>query len=110
MIVRLSGVMVGYVRVALQGSDCEIGADLAPEFQGRGLAKPIYLALLESWAEPLGIRTLYLRVLRSNRRAFKLYESMNFRVEEETTMDFGMRVDLDDALKALDAQLRRGQE
>ena len=105
LIVRLDGRMIGYARVNPSGSDCEIGADLAPEFRGMGLAKPLYLALLQNWAKPLGIRYLHLRVLRINKRAFKLYQTMNFTVEEETQVDYVMKAKLEESLATLVGQL-----
>jgi len=75
---------------------------LAPEHRGLGLARPLYLAFSKSVLAPLNVTTVTLRVLKSNVRAQNLYNSMGFRLEGETNVDFEMERDLTGLIELLE--------
>lgn len=58
-----------------------IGADLLPEFRGRGVGKRLYRLLLKYCFDYLNMHRVWLAVLDSNQRALELYRSSGFREE-----------------------------
>jgi len=94
---------IGYFRLKEHGQDgtFQIGLDLNKNFRGLGLARPLYFHFCKSVASKCGAKELQLRVLKTNRRAMKLYESMCFTVFEETPMDYAMKCSLDTLLSTL---------
>jgi RimJ/RimL family protein N-acetyltransferase len=101
-IAEINGEPVGYFRLKLLGTRVQIGADLAPEHRGLGLARPLYLAFSKSVLAPLNVITVTLRVLKSNVRAQNLYNSMGFRLAGETNVDFEMERDLTGLIELLE--------
>lgn len=90
-IIFLDESKIGYFRSRLIDSETiEIGADLHPEYQGKGLARPAYREFATQKLAPRGFNKCTLRVLKSNLRAIELYKSLGFLVSEETGTDFQM--------------------
>lgn len=67
------------------GSETPVfGIGLAECAQGKGLGREIMTRVL-SEADTLGIKMVALTVVKTNEKAWKLYESLGFRVTGETT-------------------------
>ena len=58
---------------------CEIGADIFPEFRGRGLGIDVYEMALEYLFCHFNINTVYLRVAEFNKRGIDLYKKIGFK-------------------------------
>ena len=87
IVAEVDGVVVGSVvlgqaiPLATHAHVLEIrGLAVAPEHQGRGIARALVAAACER-AERCGARKLSLRVMATNPSARRLYESCGFRVE-----------------------------
>lgn len=87
IVAEVDGVVVGSVvlgqtiPLATHAHVLEIrGLAVAPEHQGRGIARALVAAACER-AEQCGARKLSLRVMATNPSAQRLYESCGFRVE-----------------------------
>ena len=94
-IVEFDEQRLGYFRAVRVGGDVlQIGADLAPEFRGQGLSYKLFkeFALRMPYS---GIKTLTLRVLRTNTRALHIYSKLGFLVTQETQSDFKMETCLE---------------
>lgn len=74
---------VGYIRTEKHGTGLQIGMDLAEEYRGRGIAKQAYKQFI-SWAFEQGYHYLTLDVLASNTRAYTLYRSLGFTVNNDS--------------------------
>lgn len=68
----------------------QIGLDLHPDFQNRGIGFESYLYFAQSVLLPNRVSKVSLRVLRTNLRAIALYEKLNFQVVGETEFDIEM--------------------
>lgn len=75
---------VGVVRIDLidenNKSVC-VGLDIHHGFRGKGLAKPIYRAILEEWFNVRQFNRVWLCVAEYNKVALGLYQSLGFEVE-----------------------------
>lgn len=90
-IINKSGHNVGYFRILETAqSRVLIGADIAPEHQGKRIASSSYPKFIEQILLPLGFTELELRVLKKNTRAINLYLSLGFTIDEETSIDYHM--------------------
>ena len=67
-----------------------IGADIAPQHQGRRIASEAYPKFVQQVLIPWGITELELRVLKKNEVATKLYKNLGFVIDEETSSDYHM--------------------
>lgn len=86
---------IGYFRATPQmPSVIQIGADLHPHWQGRGLAKAAYSRFAAEVLLPLGFEKATLRVLKSNARALSLYRALGFEEVSETKTDLEMENDI----------------
>lgn len=78
------GALIGIIRTTeidtVNRSVC-VGADVAPEWRGRGYGTKIYKAFLRYLFQDLGYHRVWLLVLETNAVARKLYENVGFRVE-----------------------------
>ena len=93
-VVITDGENLGYFRIK-EGQSPEfsyIGMDLDIPYQGKKLAPKIYRKFVEEILVPKGVEQLLLRVKKSNRRAFSLYEGLGFSIVEITELDFLMSV------------------
>ena len=75
---------VGYVRTD-HWSDLsvEIGMDIHPFFQGRGLSKPFYRKFFEFLKVSEGMQSVTLIVRKDNTRAISLYKQLGFVTKSE---------------------------
>jgi diamine N-acetyltransferase len=78
------GQPLGYARLSEidphNASAC-IGADIAPQHQGKGYGRALYKVLLQKCFEEMGLNRVWLYVLEHNTRAIHLYEKLGFRHE-----------------------------
>jgi UDP-4-amino-4,6-dideoxy-N-acetyl-beta-L-altrosamine N-acetyltransferase len=78
------GQPLGYARLSEidphNASAC-IGADIAPQHQGKGHGRALYRLLLEKCFEEMGLNRVWLYVLEHNARAIHLYEKLGFHHE-----------------------------
>jgi RimJ/RimL family protein N-acetyltransferase len=82
---------IGYFRcLALDAQTAMIGADIHPDFQGKGLAKSMYREFARSVLIPNQYTRCTLRVLKSNKRAQSLYLNLGFIKTSETLTDVSM--------------------
>lgn len=58
-----------------------VGADLCPEFRGKGLGKKTYRLLLKYCFDYLNLHRVWLSVIDTNKIAYGLYQSIGFVVE-----------------------------
>lgn len=105
-IVEFQGQQIGYFRYRIDGRACQIGADLHPDFRGRGLARGMYFAFIQQHLSGTVVEVINLRVLKSNRRAINLYNSMGFSKIAESEIDFEMECDLRDLVTLLQKTLQ----
>jgi RimJ/RimL family protein N-acetyltransferase len=93
-VVISEGENLGYFRIkAGQSPDFSyIGMDLDIPYQGKKLAPKLYRKFVEEVLVPQGVEQLMLRVKKSNKRAFSLYEGLGFSIVETTELDFLMFV------------------
>lgn len=90
-IINMNGPDVGYFRILRTSNQrVMIGADIAPPYQGRRIASEAYPKFIEEILIPSGIKELELRVLKKNEVAIKLYKTLGFQVDEETSIDYHM--------------------
>ena len=74
----------------------QIGADIHPDFQRKGIASeayPLFISEIVKKQNPVPT-SLELRVLKSNVIALSLYVKLGFSIQEETEIDFKMKMDL----------------
>lgn len=82
---------VGYFRVKHIEDGCwQIGADVDPAYQRRGIASVAYPKFVKEVLAPLGANDLELRVLKSNQVALALYQKLGFSIQDETETDYRM--------------------
>lgn len=88
---------VGYFRLRrIDDSLWQIGADIHPMYQRKGIATnayPLFISQIVRKQNPPP-STLELRVLKNNSIAFSLYVKLGFIIEEETDIDFRMKLNL----------------
>jgi diamine N-acetyltransferase len=79
-----SGQRIGQVAlydIELDRSEAEVGRFIvAPEFAGKGLMRLAIEALAQIAADTFGLHRLRLEVKASNTRAYRLYDSLRFKV------------------------------
>ena len=96
-VITMDLLKVGYFRLArVNDSSWQIGADIHPEFQRKGIASkayPIFISEIARKQNPTPT-SLELRVLKNNLIAFSLYVKLGFVIEEETEIDFKMKMNL----------------
>lgn len=84
----------GYFRSReVSGNHWEIGLDLHPDFQNRGIGYESYLLFAKSVLLPNGVSKVSLRVLRTNYRAIALYKKLNFQTVGENELDIEMETE-----------------
>ena len=70
---------IGYFRTSsFSDGIIMVGADLAREYRGKGLAFAAYKEFIPFISERLGVRCFRLEVLATNSRAIKLYQRLGF--------------------------------
>lgn len=76
---------VGYFRTKRFNDEIiDVGMDLDPQYQGFGIAKPAYKALLDQLFKVEGYKIAMLEVLANNTRAYNLYRDLGFEVITST--------------------------
>ena len=83
LVIASRGQKIGYFRTLVhdaQHRSMVIGADIALEYQGRGLATRAYAAFMRLVADNQSIDCFQLEVRSDNARALHLYEKLGFRV------------------------------
>lgn len=63
------------------------------EFWGKGYGKSILIAVLER-ARSLGNESVWLKVIKTNERAFKMYTNFDFEIEQENETEYILRLNL----------------
>lgn len=84
LIVVYSGEDVGVVRldqIDKHNKSVCVGLDIHELFRGKGLAKPVYRALLKEWFTTQKFNRVWLCVAEYNEVALGLYKSLGFNVE-----------------------------
>lgn len=77
----VDALVVGYFRLSnhsTQNSTIYIGADIAPEYVGRGFAKRAYQQFIPFLFEQYNLNKITLEVLSTNTRAINLYKKLGF--------------------------------
>lgn len=77
----LEGTKIGYFRLSNHSStnkNIYIGADISPEYTGKGYAKESYKKFIPFLFKEYNLHKISLEVLSSNTRAINLYESVGF--------------------------------
>lgn len=96
-VISMDLLKVGYFRLTkLNDSLWQIGADIHPDFQRKGIATkayPIFISKIVRKQNPPP-SSLELRVLKNNSIALSLYVKLGFAIEEETEIDFRMKLNL----------------
>jgi len=80
----LDDTVVGYFRLSnysKENKNIYIGADIAPEYTGKGIAKKAYKLFIPHLFTMYGLNKISLEVLKTNHRAINLYRKLGF-VEE----------------------------
>ncbi|MEI6681675.1 MAG: GNAT family N-acetyltransferase [Bacteroidota bacterium] len=94
--VMYNGMPVGVCGLKhITADDCEYWGFIGEKsLWGKGLGSVILDNLLGK-AVALGKQSVWLRVLKSNKRAIRLYEKFNFLLEKETEIDYFYRLKLE---------------
>lgn len=72
--------LIGYFRtVRLSNGVVQIGADLTPEYHGRGIAFKAYQEFMKRYNEKIPTTQWELEVLSTNTRAYNLYDKLGFK-------------------------------
>lgn len=88
--VMYRGVVAGYFRLSnIEATSCFVGMDLGKNFRGKGIAVSSYTLVLEELSK-YGIISFYLKVLKTNTHAIKLYRYLGFNQVSETDKDITM--------------------
>ena len=96
-IIEMDGNDVGYFRlIEMEHHKVMIGADIAPIYQGKGIASSAYPKFVQDVLIPKGIKELELRVLKENKIAISLYTKLGFVIDSETKVDLHMVVSVND--------------
>lgn len=72
---------IGYFRLSnysKENKNIYIGADIAPEYRGRGYAKPAYVKFMDFLFNKYELNKITLEVLHTNKIAINLYKSLGF--------------------------------
>jgi RimJ/RimL family protein N-acetyltransferase len=80
-VVTVSDARIGYFRLSKHDPArhaAYVGADLHPDFRGRGLAAPAYEAFFDFLRREFGLKTVELEVLSHNIVAMGLYRKLGF--------------------------------
>jgi RimJ/RimL family protein N-acetyltransferase len=92
-VIRVSGQSIGYFRArVLKPNKWEIGADLQENFRGQGLAPHAYRAFAKKVLLPAGVETCTLKVLKTNVRAYALYQKLGFQTLMSSGSDIKMAI------------------
>lgn len=90
LIVLENSTAVGYFRLSnVTVTSCFVGMDLAKEHRGRGIAVNVYRVVLEELSK-YGIKQFYLKVLKNNTHAIRLYKYLGFIEISDTDRDITM--------------------
>lgn len=79
--ILLDDITVGYFRLSnysKQNKNIYIGADIAPEYTGKGIAKEAYKKFIPHLFTMYGLNKISLEVLETNQRAINLYNKLGF--------------------------------
>jgi RimJ/RimL family protein N-acetyltransferase len=74
--------VIGYFRLSNYSSinkNIYIGADIAPEYVGKGFAKPSYILFMDFLFKTYNLHKINLEVLSTNTRAINLYTKLGFK-------------------------------
>lgn len=96
-VISMDMLKVGYFRLTkLNDSLWQIGADIHPDYQRKGIATKAYPIFINQIVRKLNPppSSLELQVLKNNSIAFSLYVKLGFAIEEETEIDFKMKLNL----------------
>lgn len=91
---------IGYFRTSKWTTNSVyIGLDIAKKHRGNGYARKGYMIMFE-YLKNLGIITIFLEVLQTNKRALHIYESLGFKKCEikqfKTTNSIKMKLNIGD--------------
>lgn len=88
--VLIDNTVVGYFRISnVTGTSCFVGMDLAKEYRGKGIAVSAYNLVLNELIK-YGIKQFYLKVLKNNEHAIRLYSYLGFTEISDTDKDITM--------------------
>jgi RimJ/RimL family protein N-acetyltransferase len=88
---------IGYFRTSNydpSNNSIFVGLDIHRLHRGKGISTRAYLQFFKKIQKELGIRNMFLRVLKKNKRAFSLYEKLGFKVLDKTDDDFFMYLNM----------------
>ena len=96
-VISLESTKVGYFRLSkLSDLSWQIGADIHPIYQGKGIASVAYPLFIDEIVRVIDPQPIFLnlRVLVNNSKAFSLYKKLGFEVVDQTPTDISMRLEL----------------
>lgn len=96
-VIYQDSVKVGYFRLSKSSElSWQIGADIHPCYQGRGIASAAYPIFIKEIVKQIDPPPTFLdlRVLTHNGKALSLYKKLGFKVLNQTTTDIYMRLEL----------------
>ena len=96
-VISLESIKVGYFRLSrLDDLSWQIGADVHPDYQGKGIASAAYPLFIEKIVKKIDPEPIFLdlRVLIHNTNALSLYKKLGFKILNETSTDITMRLNL----------------
>lgn len=85
-VIQIDDNMIGYFRTSnWKENSVYIGADIHPNFRGKGFGYYSYLKFIDFISKNYGFDTLYLEVLSTNTRAINLYKKLGFQITDTST-------------------------
>ncbi len=82
---------VGYGLIKCELDTCYLSAGLLEEYRGFGIGKFLFEALI-SECYKINCKSIQLQVLKTNKRAFNLYNKLNFKVFSEDNSKYFMEL------------------
>lgn len=80
-VVEILNKNIGYFRTSnWSNNTLYIGMDIHKKYRGLGYAKPSYLKFIKYLKEEFKIKTIFLEVLSSNKRAINIYNKLDFTI------------------------------
>lgn len=98
-LILLNGNRIGYFRLFYTSTQSiQIGADLHPDFIGRGIGRKAYINFAKNILVKKNVKHCTLKVLKTNLRAYHFYKKLGFKEINKSISDFEMGISVVDLI------------